>query len=447
MVTLHTKSYLTEAEKQLPIWGSYDVIVGGGGSAGFPAAVAAARNGAKTLLIEKFGFLGGTATAGLMVEFGTLSNGERQIVGGITHEFIHRMIDFGGCWYHDLEIHRGNTRFCPETYKTIARQMCLESGVDILYHTWIAGVIKENNLIKGVIVENKGGRGVFLGKTVVDCTGDGDIAWQSGVPFSKGNEKGLMQPMTLVFLVGDVNHNRFVEANVDFISIYKEARQNGDLTVPVERPGSIGRVIRKDREDDPERCDYFINGTNILKVDGTNPWELTKAEIEAREQVRELVKVFRKYVPGFEKCYLIETAAHIGVRETRRIKGYYTLTADDVMQYKKFDDRIVLAHNKIDIHETDSHGFDLRILPVGESYQIPYRSIVPQKINNLLVSGRCISATHEALGSTRVMVITMPLGEAAGAAAALIARKGCCAHQLDVSLLQNTLLEQGAILD
>ena len=444
---MYKSSYIKEAEKKLPIWGNYDVIVGGGGAAGFPAAVAAARNGAKTLLIEKFGFLGGTATAGLMVEFGSLSDRKRQIVGGITHEFIHRMIDFGGCCYDDLEIHKGNTRFDPETYKTVARQMCLESGVDILYHSWIAGVIKENALIKGVIVENKGGRGVFLGKAVVDCTGDGDIAWQSDVPFDKGNEKGLMQPMTSVFLVGDVNHDRFVEAKVDFISLYKEARKNGDLTVPVERPGSTGRVIRKDREEDSKRCEYFINGTNILEVDGTDPWELTRAEIEARGQVRELIKVFRKYVPGFEKCYLVETAAYIGVRETRRIVGHYTLTAEDVLERNKFDDRIVLAHNQIDIHDTDSHSFELIFLPDGESYQIPYRSIVPQGIENLLMAGRCISAAHEALGSARVMVIAMPLGEAAGVAAALVAQSGCYARQLDVSLLQSTLLEQGAILD
>ena len=446
--------------KDIKVIAQTEVLVVGAGPAGLGAAIASSRNGARTLLVERFGFLGGNLTAGLvgpcMTSFSL--DGQTQLIKGIFEEFVRRMESMGEalhpsgvsasseyCGFIEYG-HDKVTPFSPEAAKQVALDMCMESDVDLLLHTFVVDTLVEDGAVTGVIVANKSGLGLIRADITIDCSADADVAARGGAAFNMGrDEDGLTQPVTLFFRVANVNDEvvrQYVADHPDdyrpFASLVAAAREAGELTVP--RKG-IG--LYRTLEDGVWR----INTTRIHRIDGTSAEELTRAEIEGRRQVVELMAFFRKWLPGFENCTLLDTAATMGVRETRRIEGEYTLTLDDLAAGRDFEDVIAMAGYPVDIHSpTDDSGGVDGSMATANIYQIPYRSLVPAELNNLLVAGRSISATHEAMAATRVMPPAFAMGEAAGTAAAIAMEYRVPVREVDMSILQRTLVRRGAYL-
>jgi len=443
---MKSADFYCEGEKKIPIKGCYDVIVCGGGASGFIAAVASSRAGARTLLIERYGFPGGTATAGMMVEFGSIYDGRDVIVGGITHEFLHRLEKFGGVNMKDDKSHA--MVFDPESMIMVSLKMLIESGCEIMFHTLVCEPIIENNVVKGVITESKSGREAFSGKVVIDTTGDADIAARAGARYEigHGNEKQF-QPVTLEIIIGNVDGTRIQSSLAQNKVFIEQAREKGDWTIPTERLFSWGRVKKRGAPENIESCFYFFNATNVLNVNGCNTQDLTRAEIEARGQVEGFVNFLKNYVRGFENCYLDRTAAQVGIRETRRIIGDYILTREDVLSGKHFEDGVVPGCNSIDVHDSSGKDFVHEFLKEGEHYEIPYRCFLPANLEGILVGGRCISADYRALGSTRVMVVCMPIGEAIGTAASMAIAENCLPRRIMVQKLKETLKTVGMKLE
>jgi len=428
---LRRKPYFIRREKSLLIiFGEYDVVVVGGGTAGVAAAVASARNGANTLLIERYGFLGGTMTAGLVNPFMTFHAGKEQIIHGIFQEIIDRLKALNG---YDEK----TKAFDPEMMKIVCDQMVKEAGVKLMLHTCAIDAVMQSNIIRGVEVHNKSGRQIVLGKVIVDATGDGDIAVMAGAPYEKGRkEDGLTQPMTLNFRMGGVKVEK-MPTREEMNKLFEEAKKRGEITIP--RENLLWFFTTRKGE-------IHFNTTRVIKVDGTKVEDLTYAEIEARRQMIELINFLKKNVPGFEDAYLLMSGTQIGVRETRRIIGEYVMTEEDILMARKFPDVIARGSYPIDIHSPTGEGTIIKGPPPGASYDIPYRSLIPQKIDNLIIAGKCISATHEAHAAIRIIPIVVAIGQASGTAAALSAKLNIPPRKLDISLLQKTLKEQGANL-
>lgn len=407
------------------------VLVSGGGPGGIAAAVAAARNGAETLLVERYGFLGGMATAGLVNPFMTWYAGREQIIHGVFQEILDRLNAKGG-----LSPHRASI-FDPEIFKIVADDICLESGVKLLLHSFVSGVSVTGSRIDSVHVTNKPNGRTISAEMYIDATGDADLAYMAGVPCEKGRESdGLTQPMTLNFRMSGVDVDRMPPRD-QINELFLRAKQDGRVDCPRENV----LLFNTTREGE-----IHFNTTRVTRADGTDAASLTRAEIESRRQVQQLVEFLRTDVSGFENAYLQLTGTQIGIRESRRIVGEYVMTVEDVLEGRKFDDRIARGSYPVDIHNPDGAGTVIRHLRPGESYDIPYRSIVPLKIDNLLIAGRPISTTHEAHSSTRVMPICCAVGEAAGTAAALCVRGNKTPRELDVRALQQALVAQGANL-
>jgi hypothetical protein len=450
--------------KDIPVIAQTEVLVVGAGPAGLGAAIASARNGAQTLLVERFGFLGGNLTAGLvgpcMTSFSL--DGEQQLIKGIFDEFVVRMERMGEAIHPSkvaagteycgfiVEGHDKVTPFSPEAAKQCALEMCAESGVDLLLHTFVVDTLVEDaaarGAVSGVIVANKSGLGVIRAGITVDCSADADVAARGGAPFDLGrDEDGLTQPMTLFFRVANVDDatvRQYVADHPDdyrpYASLVAKARESGEFTIPRKGVG-LYRTL--------EPGVWRINTTRIQRLDGTRAEDLTRGEIEGRRQVMELLAFFRTWLPGFENSTLYDTASTIGVRETRRIRGEHTLTLDDLATGRAFEDVIALAGYPVDLHSPtgDGGGVD-GSYQTANIYQIPYRSLVPATLDNLLVAGRSISATHEAMAATRVMPPAFAMGEAAGTAAAIAAEYRVAVRDVDVDVLQRTLVRRGAYL-
>ncbi len=446
--------------KQIPVSRRADVLVVGGGIAGIAAAVAAARNGADTMLIEQYGALGGTGTIGLVGPFMTSFDeaGRVQIVRGIFDELVRRMVDLGAA-VHPSEVPKGSpyanfityahgnvTPYDTEAMKLVADQMMEEASVHVLFHTFVADALKDGDAIAGVIAVNKSGIQAIQAKAVVDCTGDGDVAYLAGVPIAKGRSSdGAMQPMSMFFRVGGVDDEALAEWK----------RQHPDerlFAADIRRAKAEGYPFSIPRDNlglykDPRPGQWRANASRLLGYDSTDVESLSRAEIEGRKQVWELMRFWWKYSPFMKNAYLIDTGAHVGVRESRRIVGEYVLNVQDVASGRHFDDVIAMNGFFIDIHNPTGAGQaappDLK---AANAYEIPYRSLVPLKVDNLLVGGRCLSATHEALGAVRVMPPACATGEAAGTAAALAVKRGVAPRRLPVDELQRALLAQGAYL-
>ncbi|MDI6829534.1 MAG: FAD-dependent oxidoreductase, partial [Armatimonadota bacterium] len=409
-----------------------DVLVAGGGPGGLAAAISSARNGADTLLIERYGFLGGMATAGLVNPYMTYWAGDEQIVHGIHQEIIDRLTAMGAYG-------KGSrTAFDPEAYKFVADRMCEEAGVRVLLHTFLSDAIVENSHITAIETCGKSGKRLAKAKIYVDGTGDADLAFLAGARCEKGRqEDGLTQPMTLNFRVVNVNQSQMPPRGEEFNRLFEKAKAEGRLSCP--RENVLFFYTTREGE-------IHFNQTRITHADGTSSEDLTRAEIEGRRQAWEFLEFLRRDVPGFEKAEILMSGPQVGVRETRRVIGEYILTAEDVLGARKFDDCIARGSYSIDIHNPAGPGTIIKHLPKGESYDIPYRCLVPLGIENLLIAGRPISATHEAHSSLRIMPICIAIGQAAGTAAALCATSGVSPRNLDVSLLQSKLREQGANL-
>lgn len=448
-----------EPAKTLPVRMDVDVLVVGGGPAGIMAALAAADDGLNVALIENRSHVGGNMTIGLPV-LGFLGQKGNQIIKGLPQKFISRLAAQDGASEHrPCPLHMSITLVEPEAVKNVALEMLTEAGVNVLLYAMCAEVIKDGDTLRGVVIESKSGRQAILAKVTIDCSGDADVAFRAGVPCEQGNESGGVQPPTLMFCLGGVDTEKlrtsiaeeprtyltdFIPAeyfgqNHQFIvvglrSLIQKAREDG-LSLPVERTIVITGL---------RQGEVWVNMTRVNGVDGTDPASLTHGEIEGRRQIINIQKYLIGYVPGFENAYFAKMAPFIGIRETRRIAGQYVMTSDDILSCAHFDDAIAVASYPLDIHHPDGGGCTLEWC--GDCYDIPYRSLVPQKINNLLVAGRCISSTHEAMSAIRVMAPCMAMGEAAGRAAKIAVRDHVLPADIDIKKLQRELTRNGAYL-
>jgi len=430
-----------EESNRLPIAAEVEVLVIGGGPAGVGAALASARNGAKTLVVEQFNCLGGVATAGghghisTYAEHGT----GRRIVGGIADEIGNRVVAGG---FGIRKVH--GIWFEIEPMKLLLDQMAEDAGVALLYHTFFCDTVVENQSAVGAVIQNKDGRQVIRAKRIVDCTGDGDAAFHAGCPYEIGRPSDhKCQPVTLMFTIGGVDWDRVSQWRTDFQMkhIWEEAQRKGDMQ-PFQKT-IMGWWWTPTRPDQ-----VGINFTHVIHVDSTKAADLTGATLQARKQAFHTIEVYRKYVPGMKKCYMVSTPNTIGIRESRRIMGDYVLTEEDLKSQRQFDDNICYGSFFVDIHCIDGPGMDATAWrpPNGFKYHIPYRILLPQLVENLLTAGRCVSCTHLALGSIRVMVPCIGMGEAAGTAAALSLKRRTTPRQLPIGVLQDQLRRQGGIL-
>lgn len=444
-----------------------DVIVVGAGPAGMCAAIAAAREGVSVILVEQGGFCGGMATRGLVGPFMTCydSKGENMIIRGLFQEIVNRMVDKGFAIHPSL-VHAGTaftswivvghehvTPFEPEGLKLVMDEMLTEAGVKILYHTDFLRPLMEHHTITGILVSSKRDPEVIKGKVVIDCTGDGDVAARCNVPYEYGNEAcNLVQPATMFFQISNVDsqaveadiqaniNNFYRKDGVNYRSLHwrvSEAKANGDWDL---KRVSIG-LFRM-----PKADEWCVNTSRIMGVDSTDNESLTNAEIEGRKQADMIFKFLRKYVPGCENARLKATASYIGIRESRHIQGDYRLTGEDLISAKVPVDSILLAANSVDVHGRFGPTSNEYVPIQGDYYGVPYRSLLPKGVEQLLIAGRCVSADSTASGAIRVMPPCMDMGQAAGTAAALAVKEGCSVRQINTSLLQHILKDNNVYL-
>lgn len=450
---------IMEPARELKVRAEVDVLVVGGGPAGMMAAEAAAKDKSlKVMLIEQRGYMGGNLTIGLPI-LSYLGPKGNQVIKGGAQKFIDRMWAKNAASEHyPCKNHMSFTLVDPDQVKTVAWEMMDDAGVEVLLYVFVADTIVENGKVKGVIIESKAGREVILAKTVIDCTGDGDVAFRAGVECNKGDENGGMQPPTLMFLMRGVEVQKLRDAicnepekyDMDvmptsqfrkkkFITVglrgrIAEAQQKG-YNVPVSRTILITGL----RDDE-----IWVNMTRVSGVDSTDPVSYTQGEHDARKQMYDVMAYLRDFVPGFESAWLERAAAFMGIRESRVIVGKYVMTAQDILEQKPFEDAIAVAGYPVDIHH--AKGGDCTMLFCEDAYQIPYGVLVPQTIEGLLVAGRCSAMDHEAMAATRVMSTCMALGEAAGVAARIAIADGVEVSGVDVAKVQQALLDNGAFL-
>lgn len=450
---------ITETHREINVRKETDILVIGGGPSGIIAALAAAEDGLNVTLIESRSFVGGNMTIGLPI-LGFLGQKGNQIIKGLPQKLIDRLKAVDASSEHrPCPLHMSLTLVEPEAVKTVALQMLVESKVDVLFYAFCAGTVMDGDKLQGVIIESKAGREAILAKTVIDCSGDADVAFRAGVPCEYGNEEGGVQPPTLMFCLGGVDTEKLRT------SVAEEPRTYLTDFIPAEYFGQnnqfvlvgMRNLVQKAREDGlrltTERTilitglrkgEVWVNMTRVNGVNGTDPGSLTYGEIEGRNQIHDIQKYLIRYVPGFENAYFLKTAPFIGIRETRRITGQYTMTKEDIIGCRHFDDAIAVASYPLDIHHPQGGGCTLEWC--GDCYDIPFRSLIPQKVKNLIVAGRCISATHEAMSAIRVMAPCMAMGEAAGRAAKMAVREGVQPAAINVAKLQQELKEKGAYL-
>lgn len=458
-MTNNIRNTISEPGREIPVRKETDVLVIGGGPSGLIAALAAVEDGLNVTLVESRSFVGGNMTIGLPI-LGFLGQKGNQIIKGLPQKFIDRLKAVNASSEHrPCPLHMSLTLVEPEAVKTVALQMLVENKVDVLFYAFCAGVVMDGDELKGVIIESKAGREAILAKTIIDCSGDADVAYRAGVPCEYGNDQGGVQPPTLMFCLGGVDTEKlrtsvaqeprtyltdFIPAeyfgqNNQFVlvgmrNLVKKAQDAG-LTLTTERTILITGL---------RKGEVWVNMTRVNGVNGTDPGSLTYGEIEGRWQINDIQKYLIDYVPGFENAYFLKTAPFLGIRETRRINGLYTMTREDIMSCRHFEDAIAVASYPLDIHHPQGGGCTLEWC--GDCYDIPYRSLIPQNVKNLIVAGRCISTTHEAMSAIRVMAPCMAMGEAAGRAAKLAVREGVQPRDIDVKKLQKELLEKGAYL-
>lgn len=443
----------------MPAAGQYDVIVVGGGVAGIAAATASARSGLRTALLELRPFVGGNATTGLCIH-AYLSRLGKQHVFGIAQECIDRLIPMGGAVGHvpfGGFVH-SVTPVDGDLFRIMSTALLAEAGVEIIYGANVVGVEREGRKLVALQVAMKGGVRPLRAVSFVDASGDADVASFAGASFRKGQEgTGKMQPISMVLHFHNVETERIAEA----IAVSKPAmatRKDHPRPFPAYFNGSFSRWNREIREQklfpNDDRHVFFntvwptqvnVNTSTVHDLDGTDPVALSRATVALTQQCARIGDFLKAHIPGFEKGYYTP-AAIPGVRETRNVDGLYQITDDDVHSGRKFEDTIGQICFPVDIHDPKTGQATFH--PIGDdgALDIPYRALVPKSLDNLLIAGRCISATSFAHGATRNMAPCLVSGEAAGVAAALLAQKGGTAAALDVHLLQKTLLDRGAYL-
>ncbi|MBI5668514.1 MAG: FAD-dependent oxidoreductase [Chloroflexi bacterium] len=424
--------------KTIPLLLEADVIVVGSGSAGATAAITAARAGAKTVLVERFGFLGGTSTQVLDTFYGFYTPGSvaYKVVGGIPDDVVSRLKSYGAAFERPNTYSAGTgVTYDPMILRVVWETLALEAGVTLLFHSFCTDVTMDGSRITGVIVDGKRGLMRLAAPVVVDCTGDADVCARAGAPYERAGDIDPAQTLTTTFRMINVDIDRAKSFGKKAMwEKMEEATATGRYNLPrkegswhiTTQAGVIHTIM-----------------TRVADVDATDPVALTGAEIEGRRQALEYARFLKDYVPGFEKAELSWLSAPIGVRETRRVYGRYRLTRDDCLSARKFEDAVGACGAPIEDHHA---GADTTwvYLPDGMTYDIPYRTLLPQQVDSLLVAGRCFCATHDAHASCRSMAQTMAMGQAAGTAAALSVQCDTLPHELGVPPLQERLVQMGA---
>ncbi|HUX24485.1 MAG TPA: FAD-dependent oxidoreductase [Burkholderiales bacterium] len=457
------------SNRSVPIYKHVDVLVCGGGVAGIAAAIAAARAGAKTLLIERAGFLGGTATGSAM---GLIVVPASELTG-FPREFFSRLTEEQGAGLGEV------VPWDIEAYKLTAMDMLLESGAEPLLYTTVSEPLVRERQMEGVIVDNKSGRQAILAKVVIDTTGDGDVAARAGLPFVKGREEdGAMRPATVMGRIGNIDLHRLkayidahpedfsrddgrrvvdIEAGIvridGFFSIVEKAKQTGLLDA--QAPVNYLRFSGVNRRELADRALLICNSTRIYHVDGTNAADITRAEIEGRRQLRQIVRVCRELLPGFEQSFLIDTSAYLGIRETRRIQGRTMLTYADIAEGERFADSVAVMtsvdYGTAEIHGPD-HGHEGSTEDVWARklalklmrFEFPLGCMLPVGMSRLVVAGRCASFTHDVDKFARNMAPIGLMGQAAGVFAAIMARDADADwNKLPVAAVRTRLQQDG----
>ena len=450
MAAATTSRTITEPAREIPVMLDTDVAIVGGGTTGPIAAIAAARQGARVALVERFGSLGGNLTLGL----NTKPSG--PLVGGVPRELWALAQSIGGAGDDYVAATKtGSMQIAspgdPEVMKMLLTRLCAESGVQILFETFVSRPVVEHGAITGLVVEGKAGRRFVGAKVVIDCSADGDVAAQCGAPFvtGSGGDAPSMQPVSMYFTMD----------RVDIPRLARWARDSDDIPA---------RAI----PDDPARLDYglwltgfnrsirefnadtgaglqrenitlkttngvmYVNATRVLGVDVFSPREFTGAVLECYRQIDAVSRFLRERVPGFEQARILQVSPVLGVRETRHVLGDYVLTGEDTLSRRHFDDSIAADASALDIHEPKGSDVDFQGL---SPYEIPYRCLVPRGVEQLLVAGRCISADHDAHARTRNMPACMATGQAAGVAAAVALDAGTTVRDAPVPRIQDVL--------
>ncbi|MCX7016588.1 MAG: FAD-dependent oxidoreductase [Candidatus Sumerlaeota bacterium] len=418
-----------ELSRDLPVVREADVVVVGGGPGGLGAAVMAARCGANTLLVERYGHLGGMAVSGEVHPFMPNHLDGRPLDQPVYTEWLERMKRY--------QAPASNERFISKDAAMLAAEdLCLEAGVDILYHHQLADVLTRDGAIEALVLLSKSGLSAVRGKAYADCSGDADLAARAGCQFDEGGPGGHCQPMTLCFKLSHVEKSRAPDRR-EMTRLYEEAKSRGEIDCPRED------VLFFQWFDDDV---VHFNTTRVIHRRATDGGDLSEAEIEGRRQLRQFLRFFREHVPGYENAHIHSIAHHIGVRESRRVRGLACLTREAFTQARKCPDAIARVRYPIDIHNPDGGGTEHERLPEGEWYEIPYGCIVARDVDNLLIGGRPISVDHAVHSSMRVMPPACSVGQAAGLAAAVSAQRGCRPRDLDGVEVRRLLVEKGAWL-
>jgi len=420
----------------------YDVVVAGGGLSGVIAAVAAAREGCSVMLVERYGFLGGMATAALVNPFmgyeRLMENGDKLPVNnaGLFREILERLDALGG-------LHQNKHTFNEEIMKLALDRMIREYNIDILLHSYLISVEKNSEVITGIKVVNKSGEMLIEGKVFVDATGDADLSYHSGCDIKVGrDEDGMCQPMTMCCRIGDLADDRvdrFLNKEEYYEKVcgeFLKMKQAGEIKAPRVDVLSFQHMCRSM---------MHFNSTRVINKSALDIYDLTESEIEGREQVYELYQFMKNHVRGYENSVLVSTGSQIGVRESRRVIGDYILNENDLLDCVKFEDSIARGCYMIDVHSPNGTDTLIKKIKPGEYYTIPYRSIIAKGIDNLAVAGRPISTTHVAHSAIRIMPICSSIGEGAGTAAAVAAKEGKALRDIDASKIQKIIAQNGGL--
>jgi hypothetical protein len=443
-----TTTSIREPARDLPVRGEYDVVVLGGGPAGIAAATAAAMHGRSVLMVERYGFLGGMGTAAGVTNFCGLHanvHGEiRQVVHGVADELLSRIDRLGGLNKPHMVFGKiAAQAYDTAAYKCAADDLLLSHNVDILFHALGAGVIMDaDDTIRALVVETKSGRQAAIGRVFIDCSGDGDLAAWAGAPFEHGDGAGGTLYPTMMFRVNGVDPAAAGEAWKSIPELMDAAERRG---VKFPRKGAVVRPQKNPIE-------WRVNVTQMKRsdgsaLDGTNADELTAGEIQGRKQAAAFFDFLKREAPGFGNAYIVDTPPQLGIRETRRVLGHYQLSRDDVINCASFPDTIGVNGWPIEKHVAGDVEWLWPAIPQSRGFNhLPYRMLLPQKLRNLLVAGRCASMTHEGQSAARVSGGCFVMGQAAGAAAHLALSGNSPLDQIPIETLQDRLQNDGVYL-
>lgn len=447
---------------------TYDIAVFGAGPAGLAAAITAARQGKKVILLEKNGYLGGNLATGLP-PLGFLDEHGNQCIAGFGQELIDRLKARGQSYGHRVcPKHNSISNLHADGLKVLAIEMCQEAGVDILLHCETQSVDVENGAVKRVRLYGKCNEITITARVYIDCTGDGDVAYLAGCSYEKGQPgTGVLQPPTVMFTLENVDNTKlfdYIEKHPEEMIFSKTIDQKPGYDAAYFRASPnhifVGMTVLFKRLKEEGKLpvnresmicinglnpgEVYINSTRLLNVDATDIRDLTRAELEGQTQIPKLIEIFREYVPGFENCWLSSICPNLGVRETRRFRGLRRIEAQQALDGLVPEDTIALSGYKMDIH--NGTNCTTVFQTIDKPFGVPYGCLVSSEVGNLMFAGRCASTDARVIGSTRVMSVCMSMGQAAGVGAALAVDQGCLPGAVDVQTIRTILLEQGAIL-